>query len=162
MTTYEHTLRVRVPRDAAFAWWTDYREDDHAGPRWEGFGEGTRTVVEKDDEHALLHDTFQGHAIETEVAFDPPDRVALEGEALGTRFSAEIVFEEARTEDDPDGPLTVIHARGEVAPEGLLARLSSPLWMGRVVDTIKRDLDIHGEEMEEALGGAGGGEAGQG
>lgn len=152
MATYEHVLRVRVPRDEAFEWWTDYRETDHTGPLWEGFGEGTRTVVEKGDDHAVLHDTFDGHAIDTHVTFHPPDRVELEGEALGTRFSAEIVFEEARAADEEGGPLTVIRARGSVDPEHLLAKLSAPLWMGRVVRTIKEDLDIHGREMEQELG----------
>lgn len=145
VATYEHTIRARgVSLEEAYEWWTDYSEDDHTGPLWEDFGEGTRTVLEKDDDGAKLHDTFDGHDLIYDITFDRPDRIELHGHALGTDFDAELLFEE--TEEG-----VAITGRGSVEPQHLLARLTSPLWMGRVLDTIKRDLDLHAVEMEREL-----------
>lgn len=150
VATYEHTIRAAVPRDEAYAWWTDYSEQDHTGPLWEDFGEGTRTVLELDEDGARLHDTFDGHDLIYEIDFDPPDRIEIHGHALGTDFDAELVFEE--TEEGVE-----ITGQGRVDPRHILARLTSPLWMGRVIDTIKRDLDLHAVELEQELGGQGNG-----
>lgn len=146
MRTYEHTITAPVSRDRAFDWWTDYSEEDHTGEIWEGFGEGTRTVLERDEEGARIHDTFDGHSIVYEVTFHPPKRIVVEGEARDLPlvgdipFSGEFVFEAI-----DDG--VEITARGSIDPQGFLERVTEPFWIERVVETIKADLDLHAEEL---------------
>lgn len=146
MRSYEHTIEAPVSRERAFDWWSDYSEDDHTGPLWEDFGEGSRTVVEKDETGAKMRDTFEGHAIVYEATFDRPERIHIEGQAQDLPLVGDIPFEgEFVFEETGDG--VRITARGSIRPEGLLERFTEPFWIDNVVDTIKADLDLHAEEL---------------
>lgn len=147
MRTYEHVIRAPVSRERAFDWWSDYSEEDHTGEIWEGFGEGTRTVLERDDEGARIRDTFDGHAIVYEVRFHPPERIVVEGTAKELPLVGDIPFSGEFVFDPIDDGGVEITARGSIEPQGLLERVTEPFWIERVVDTIKADLDLHAEEL---------------
>src|SRR3989475_1944132 len=71
--------KTPFPRDAVFAWWTDFREDDHQHPG--APATSTRTILRRTGNEVWLQDratrpmpvTIQEHVI-----LDPPNGYAVE------------------------------------------------------------------------------------
>ena len=138
------TRTVPLPRDSVFAWWTDFREDDHrhAGSP----ARSTRSILRRSGNEVWLRDEATRPirlAIEEHVTLDPPL-----GYAVDARYPGADVRYAYRFESIGDG--TRISFDAWIRPRGL-GWILVPLtawWWRRYGE---RDLDYHLARMAEEL-----------
>jgi hypothetical protein len=136
--------RCRFPRDAVYAWWTDFREDDHMRPG--SPAASSRVIVgrEGDDVWLREHATRPFRVtLEEHVVLDPPN-----GYAVKARYPGADVEYAYRFEPRVEGTTIVLEA--SVSPRGI-GRLLVPLmawWWRRYA---ARDFDFHLAHMTEDL-----------
>lgn len=135
---------VPFPRDAVYAWWTDFRTDDHPGPP--SPATSTREIVRRQGNRILLREHATRPApviLEEHVILDPPNGYVVEA-----RYPMAGVRYEYRFEGTPDG--TRIRVTAEVSPRHL-GRLLVRLLAGRIRRYAERDTDYHLRKMAEEL-----------
>jgi hypothetical protein len=143
------TLRVErtvpFPREAVYAWWTDFREDDHRGP--DAPATSTRLVLPREGRDVWLRDVATRPArvtVDAHVVLDPPH-----GYRVRARYPLADADYAYRFEPVPEG--TRILLTGTILPRHvgrILVPLSAPWWRGYAA----RDLDFHLREMVGDLG----------
>ena len=96
---YRHEVLVRAPREEAFAWWTDFTVDDHAGDRTL---RGTRTDLHREGDTWTWTDEFATMGLRTRwrwrVTLHPPQWEELHGETKLGRLDGIITFQDIRGE----------------------------------------------------------------
>lgn len=137
---------VPFPRDAVYAWWTDFREDDHLARG--SPAESRRLVLRHDGREVWLRDRATHPAritVDAYVVLDPPHGYRVQ--ARYPLADAEYTY---RFEAVPKG--TRVLLRGTVFPRHIgriLVPLTAPWWRRYAA----RDLDFHLREMARDLGG---------
>jgi hypothetical protein len=135
---------TRFPHDAVYAWWTDFREDDHVQPG--SPATSVREILRRQGNEVWLQDRATRPirvTIEEHVTLDPPNGYAVEARYPGADVEYAYRFE-------PTGDGTRIVLKVSVRPRGL-GRVLVPLlkwWWRRYA---ARDLDFHLAEMEREL-----------
>ena len=134
------------PRDAVFAWWTDFRTDDHQHPG--SPATSTRTILRRTGNEIWLQDRATRPirvTIDEHVILDPPNGYAVEA-----RYPAADVRYTYRF--DAEGAGTRVTLDADVRPRHI-GRILIPLtaaWWRRYTE---RDLDFHLEAMRRDLSG---------
>ncbi|HEY6051598.1 MAG TPA: hypothetical protein VIZ58_10140 [Thermoanaerobaculia bacterium] len=132
------------PRDAVFAWWTDFREDDHHHA--DSPAASTRTIVRRTGNEFWLRDRATRPirvTIEEHVILNPPLGYAVEA-----RYPAADVRYTYRF--DAEGDSTRVTLDADVRPRHI-GRILIPLtaaWWRRYT---ARDLDFHLDVMRRDL-----------
>lgn len=140
---FAFSLPTRVRRTEAYAWLTDFTEDDHRGEHW---GKGyARVILSKTERRVEMRDAWRrGFPIHFVVELDPPGAWHVRAGTRGVRWEATFLLE-----DRPDGGSDL---RADYRLEGVgFGKILLPLlgpWMER---TIRRDFATHIEEMESHL-----------
>jgi hypothetical protein len=134
------------PRDAVFAWWTDFREDDHrhAGSP----AASTRTILRQTGNEIWLQDRAtrpMRFTIEEHVILDPPLGYAVEA-----RYPVADVRYTYRFDAEGDG--THVTLEVDVRPRHI-GRIIIPLATAWWQNYAERDLDYHLHRMTLELGG---------
>ena len=131
---------VRFPRDAVYAWWTDFREDDHRGP--DSVARSDRIILRREGNEIWLRDRATRPArvtIDEHVTLDPPN-----GYAVATRYPGAEVRYEYRFEPVDAGTRIVLEVRVHPRHVGrILVPLTRPWWRRYA----ERDTDSHLREM---------------
>ncbi len=133
---------VPFPRDAVYAWWTDFRPDDHPGRP--SPATSSREVLRREGDELWLRDHAVRPApvtLEEHVVLHPQ-----EGYSVEARYPGADVRYEYRFESTPDG--TRIRLEAMVHPRHV-GRLLLPLFRGRVQRYAERDTDYHLRRMRE-------------
>jgi hypothetical protein len=135
---------VPFPRDAVYAWWTDFREDDH---RSRGSpASSRRDIVRREGNEVWLRDHARRPAPVTlteHVVLDPPNGYAVEA-----RYPGADVRYEYRFETTAEGSRVSLIA--DIRPRHI-GRILVPLLRGRVERYAERDTDFHLRRMAEDL-----------
>lgn len=142
---YRHEVFVPAPRDEVYAWWTDFKPDDHAGERTL---HGTRTDLRREGDAWTWTDLFVTMGLRTRwrwrVALHPPQWEELHGETKLGRLDGIITFQEVAGG-------TRVEEVGTFSPTGLgkvLARvLRRPL-----VRLLSEDFKEHWEDFARERG----------
>ncbi len=137
---------VPFPRDAVYAWWTDFRSDDHPGRP--SPATSSRQILRRQPNEIWLRDRAARPApatVEEHVILDPPNGYAVEARYPGADARYEYRFE-------PDGQGTRIRLEADVRPRHL-GRILLPLFRGRVQRYAERDTDYHLRRMAADLAG---------
>jgi len=135
---------VPFPRDSVFAWWTDFREDDHQHPN--SPARSTRRILRRSGNEIWLRDRATRPApvtIDEHVTLDPPN-----GYAVAARYPGADVRYAYRFNPHDNGTLVTVDI--DVQPRRL-GRILVPLtatWWRRYA---ARDFDYHLEEMNREL-----------
>ncbi len=140
--TLERT--VPFPRDDVYAWWTDFREDDHPGRP--SPATSRRTVVGREGREIWLQERATRPAYLTlreHVTLDPPN-----GYTVSAHYPATDVRYEYRFESTWDG--TRIRLVAEARPRHVM-RVLLPLFRGRAQRYVERDTDYHVARMVRDL-----------
>lgn len=140
---------VPFPRDAVYAWWTDFLPDDHPGPP--SPATSAREIVKRDGNQLWLRERARRPApvtLEEHVVLDPP-----KGYAVEARYPAAVVRYEYRFEPSAEG--TRIRPTAEVMPRHV-GRVLVPLFAARIRRYAERDTDYHLAKMTADLTGPGG------
>ncbi len=135
---------VPFPRDAVYAWWTDFQRDDHTGRG--SPAASVRDLLRKEGNEVWLRDRASrpGPVTLTEhVVLDPPLGYAVEA-----RYPGADVRYTYRFEPTPEG--TCIRLEAEVRPRHL-GHLLLPLLRGWAQRYSERDTDYHLRRMTEDL-----------
>ena len=133
-------------RDAVFAWWTDFREDDHGHPG--SPADSTRTILGRTGSEVWLRDRATRPmrvTIEERVFLNPPL-----GYAVDARYPAADVRYTYRFDAEGDGTRVTLDV--DVRPRHvgwILIPLATPWWRRYT----ERDLDFHLDQMTRELGG---------
>ena len=94
---YRNETIVRAPRAEAFAWWTDFTPDDHAGERTL---HGSRTELRREGDAWTFTDEYVTMGLRTRwrwrVALHPPQWEEMHGETKLGRLDGIITFQEAQ------------------------------------------------------------------
>ena len=136
--------KTPLPRDAVFAWWTDFREDDHRHPG--SPADSTRTILGRTGNEVWLRDRATRPmrvTIEERVFLNPPL-----GYAVDARYPAADVRYTYRFDAEGDGTRVTLDV--DVRPRHvgwILIPLATPWWRRYT----ERDLDFHLREMERDL-----------
>lgn len=137
---------------AAYAWWTDYREDDHGGPAFRLAGWKRREILEHDDEGRVLRFRDPGgwlgvdHSYTSLLAYDDDELTVHESsEGPIGPFTATYRF----MDDGEGGTLLVWRIKGEVRPTWAKYVARVP---GIAELLARHDLDAHLLEMRAELG----------
>src|SRR5438128_10128139 len=110
--------KTPFPRDAVFAWWTDFREDDHQHPG--SPADSTRTILGRTGEEVWLRDRATRPlrvTIDERVILNPPA-----GYAVDARYPAAGVQYTYRLDAGGDGTRATLDAdvrqsrRGKILP----------------------------------------------
>jgi hypothetical protein len=131
---------VPFPRDAVFAWWTDFQEDDHRDPG--SPARSTRIILRRSGNEIWLRDRATRPVpvtIDEHVTLDPPSGYTVEARYPGADVWYAYRF-------DPQEGGTRVTLEADVQPRGL-GRILVPLtaaWSRRYA---ARDLDYHLEQM---------------
>ena len=139
---------VPFPRDAVYAWWTDFREDDHIGRS--SPATSRREILKRDGHEIRLRDHARRPApvtIEERVTLHPPN-----GYAVAARYRGAAVHYEYRFESGADGTRILLVA--DVRPRHL-GRILLLLFRGRVRRYAERDTEYHLRAMTQDLASAG-------
>jgi hypothetical protein len=134
----------RFPRDAVYAWWTDFREDDHVRPG--SPATSVREILRRQGHEVWMRDRATRPVrvtIDEHVTLDPPNGYAVEA-----RYPGADVEYAYRFEPTADGTRIVLDV--SVHPRGF-GRILIPLtawWWRRYT---ARDLEFHLEEMARDL-----------
>ncbi len=140
--TLERT--VPFPRDSVFAWWTDFREDDHSHA--DSPARSTRLIVRRNGNEVWLRDRATRPApvtIDEHVTLNPPNGYAVEARYPGADVRYTYRF-------DTEGDGTRVTVDVGVRPRHI-GRILIPLaaaWWRRYAE---RDLDFHLEAMRRDL-----------
>ncbi len=135
---------VPFPRDAVYAWWTDFREDDHRGRH--SPASSHRELLRREGHEVWLRDRARRPApvtLEEHVVLDPPN-----GDRMEARYPGADVRYEYRFEPSAEGSRISLIA--EARPRHL-ARILLPLFRGRIERYAARDTDFHLRRMAEDL-----------
>lgn len=138
--------RTLLPQDAVYAWWTDFRPDDHE--RSGSPARSVREILRDQGDEVWLRDRAVRPirvTIEEHVIRRPPDGYSVEARYPGADVAYSYRFE-------PVDRGTKIVLEASVRPRGLgqvLVPLTAWWWRRYAV----RDLDFHLREMERDLGG---------
>lgn len=136
--------RTSIPRDSAYAWWTDFREDDHGSSG--SPAKSVRDIVQRSDNEVWLRDRAVRPVhvtIGEHVTLDPPNGYAVDARYPGADVAYAYRFESAERD-------TRIVLEVSVRPRGLgyvLVPLTAWWWRRYAA----RDLDFHLREMERDL-----------
>jgi hypothetical protein len=131
---------VPFPRDSVFAWWTDFREDDHRHP--DSPARSTRLILGRSGNEIWLRDRATRPApvtIDEHVTLDPPNGYSVEARYPG----ADVRYAYRFNLHDHGTGLTV---DVDVQPRGI-GRILVPLtatWWRRYA---ARDFDYHLGQM---------------
>jgi len=136
---------VSSPRESVYAWWTDFREDDHqhsGSP-----ATATRVLVRRSGSEMWLQDSATRPlrvTIPAHVVLDPPHGYAVEARYPGADVRYAYRF-------DPEGGGTRVTHDVEVRPRriGWVLVPLMAMWWRRYWG---RDLDFHLGEMEREVG----------
>lgn len=140
--TLERT--VPFPRESVFAWWTDFRADDHLHA--DSPARSTRLIVRRSGNELWLRDRATRPApvtIDEHVTLDPPNGYAVEA-----RYPGADVRYTYRFDAEGDGTRVIVDVG--VRPRHI-GRILIPLgaaWWRRYAE---RDLDFHLREMDRDL-----------
>lgn len=137
---------VPLPRDAVYAWWTDFREDDHRSRP--SPASSARRILRQTEREVWLRDRALRPVpvtIDEHVILDPPTGYRVEARYPGADVRYEYRFEAA-----PGG--TTIRLTAEIRPHHL-GRALLPLFRGWVQRYAERDTAYHVRRMTEDLGG---------
>ena len=135
---------VPFPRDAVYAWWTDFREDDHqdrGSP-----AASRRAIVRREGNVVWLQDRATRPApvtIEEHVVLDPPN-----GYGVRARYPGADARYDYRFDSVPEGTRVVL--RAEVHGR-YLGRILIFLMTARVHRYAERDTDFHLRRMAQDL-----------
>ena len=135
---------VPFPRDAVYAWWTDFREDDHPGRP--SPATSSREILRREGDELWLRDRAARPApvtLEEHVILHPP-----EGYSVEARYPGADVRYAYRFEPVPDGTRITLEA---VLRPRHVGRLLLPLVRGRVQRYAERDTDYHLRRMAADL-----------
>ena len=135
---------VPFPPDVVYAWWTDFREDDHRGDG--APSRARRTILRRDGEQVWLLDQATRPApftIDEHVLLQPRS-----GYQVSARYPAANVRYEYRFEPVRGG--TRIELRAEIDPRHI-GRFLLPLFRRRVIRYAERDTDFHVRKMVRDL-----------
>jgi len=142
---YRHEASLRAPRDDAYAWWTDFTPDDHAGERTL---HGTRSGLRRDGDSWTWTYEYLAMGLRTRwrwrVALHPPQWEKFHGETkLGT-LDGIITFQET-----PGG--TRVQEVGTFTATGL-GRLLVRVLRKSLTRLLREDFKEHWEEFREERG----------
>ncbi len=135
---------VPFPRDAVYAWWTDFQEDDHRSRH--SPASSRREILRRDGNEVWLRDLARRPApvtLDEHVVLDPPNGYAVEARYLGADVRYEYRFE-------PSANGTRISLVADVQPRHV-GRVLLPLFRPRVQRYAERDTDFHLHRMVEDL-----------
>ena len=135
---------VPFPRDVVYAWWTDFRPDDHPGRP--SPATSSREILRREGNEVWLRDRAARPApvtLEEHVILHPP-----EGYTVDARYPGADVRYEYRFEPAAEG--TRIRLEAVVHPRHV-GRILLPLFRGRVQRYAERDTDYHLRRMTEDL-----------
>lgn len=143
-------MRLRVertvpfPRDDVYAWWTDFREDDHDDPESPAWS--VREIVERDSREILLRERATrpvSVTIEERVVLNPP-----KGYTVAAKYPGADARYTYRFEPDVVGTRVVLEA--EIRPRNV-GHVVLPFlrrWARRYAE---RDTDFHIRRMTRDL-----------
>ena len=135
---------VPFPRDSVFAWWTDFREDDHQHPN--SPARSTRRILRRSGDEIWLRDRATRPVpvtIDEHVTLNPPN-----GYAVAARYPGADVRYAYRFNPHDNGTLVTVDI--DVQPRRL-GRILVPLTAGWWRRYAARDLDYHLGEMNREL-----------
>jgi hypothetical protein len=135
---------VPFPRDAVYAWWTDFRKDDHPGRP--SPATSSRQILRREGHEVWLRDQASRPALvtlEEHVILDPPDGYAVEARYPGADARYEYRFE-------PVAEGTRIRLEAAIQPRHL-GHILLPLFRGWAQRYAERDTDFHLQRMKEDL-----------
>ena len=135
---------VPFPRDSVFAWWSDFREDDHQHPS--SPARSTRLILRRSGNEIWLRDRATRPApvtIEEHVTLDPPN-----GYSVAARYPGADVRYAYRFSAEGDGTQVTLDV--DIRPRHI-GRILVPVaaaWWRRYTE---RDLDFHLRAMATDL-----------
>jgi hypothetical protein len=135
---------VPFPRDAVYAWWTDFREDDHLGHS--SPATSAREILRREGNEIWLRDRARRPApvtVEEHVVLDPPNGYVVTARYPGADAQYGYRFEEASGG-------TRILLTVNVRPRHV-GRILLPLFSGWARRYAERDTDDHLRQMSEDL-----------
>ncbi len=135
---------VPFPRDAVYAWWTDFRPDDHPGRP--SPATSSREILRQEGNEIWMRDHAARPApvtLEEHVILRPP-----RGYSVETRYPGADARYEYRFEPAAEGTRIMLEA---VVRPRHLGRLLLPLLRGRVQRYAERDTDYHLRRMAADL-----------
>ncbi len=135
---------VPFSRDAVYAWWTDFRPDDHPGKP--SPATSSREILRREGNEVWMRDRAARPApatVEEHVVLDPPN-----GYTVDARYPGADARYEYRFEPVAGGTRIVLEA---VVQPRHVGRLLLPLFRGRVQRYAERDTDYHVRKMREDL-----------
>lgn len=131
---------VPFPREAVYAWWTDFRPDDH--PDRSSPATSAREILRRDGNEVWLRDHASRPArvvLEEHVVLDPPNGYAVEA-----RYPGADVRYAYRFDPVPGG--TAIRLEARVQPRHV-GHLLLPFFRGWAQRYSERDTDYHLRRM---------------
>ncbi len=135
---------VPFARDAVYAWWTDFRSDDHPGRP--SPATSTREIVRRQGNEVWLRDRAVRPgpaAVEEHVILRPPDGYSVQARYPGADVRYEYRFGSV-------GHSTRLMLEAEIRPRHL-GRLLLPLFRGWARHYAERDTDYHLRRMAADL-----------
>ncbi len=135
---------VPFPRDAVYAWWTDFRENDHDSRSSPAISR--RTILRREGNEVWLRDRATRPApvtVEEHVVLDTPNRYAVTARYPG----AEVAYT-YRFENMAGG--TRLSLVVQIWPRHV-GRILLPLFAGWANRYAARDTDFHLQRMAEDL-----------
>lgn len=137
---------VPFPRDAVYAWWTDFREDDHRSRH--APASSRREILRREGNELWLRDRARRPApvtLEEYVALDPPN-----GYTVTVRYPGADVRYAYRFETAAEG--TRVSLEADIRPRHV-GHLLLPFFRGFAQRYAERDTNFHLRRMGEDLGG---------
>lgn len=137
---------VPFPRDAVYAWWTDFRSDDHPGGP--SPATSSRDILRREGHEVWLRDRAARPVpvtVDEHVILEPPHGYAVEAQYPGADVRYAYQFER---EDEG----TRVRLEATVTPRHL-GRLLLPLFRGWVQRYAERDTDDHLRRMAQDFAG---------
>ena len=136
MLEYRHDILLKAPRDDAFAWWTDFTLEDHAGDR---ALRGKRTDLRHDGDTWTWTDEYVTMGLRTRwrwrVVLHAPQWEELHGETKLGRLDGVLTFGEV-----PGG--TRVEEVGTFTPRGV-GLLLVPILRRGLVRLLETDFREH-------------------
>ncbi len=135
---------VPFPRDAVYAWWTDFRTDDHRHP--DSPASSRREILRRTGNEIWLRDRARRPApvtVDEHVVLDPPN-----GYAVDARYPGADVRYEYRFEAAAEGTQVLLTA--DIRPRHV-GWFLVPLFRGPIQRYAERDTDVHLQTMARDL-----------
>lgn len=135
---------VPFPRDAVYAWWTDFRPDDHPGRP--SPATSSREILRRDGREVWLRDRAVRPGpviVEEHVLLDAPNGYAVEARYPGADVRYRYRF-------DPEGDATRLSLEADIRPRRL-GHLLLPLFRRWAQRYAERDTDDHLQRMAKDL-----------